>query len=192
MPTKKTIVVPCIVNMRLKTCGETKSLCGTHELDAHDRRFNPADHEEDQRIARCTGCPAACDRRWSPIRGACPRADEMPRGALGNAIGLSRHRVASRSLSEASPGTRSTASRSCVAQPHRRHQRSGLDGVRILESTAADSRACCRAAPEAMVSRLIRCVRSGPKRPLAARAGYRVAVDAGGGLEDAAVPADTA
>ena len=28
MPTKKTIVVPCIVNSRLKTCGETKSLCG--------------------------------------------------------------------------------------------------------------------------------------------------------------------
>ena len=28
MATKKIMVVPCIVNMRLKTCGETKSLCG--------------------------------------------------------------------------------------------------------------------------------------------------------------------
>ena len=27
MATKKTMVVPCIVNMRLKTCGETKWLC---------------------------------------------------------------------------------------------------------------------------------------------------------------------
>jgi hypothetical protein len=25
---KKIIVVPCIVNSRLKTCGDTKSLCG--------------------------------------------------------------------------------------------------------------------------------------------------------------------
>ena len=29
MATKKIIVVPCIVNRRLKTCGETKWLCGT-------------------------------------------------------------------------------------------------------------------------------------------------------------------
>ena len=29
MPTKKTMVVPCIVIRRLKTCGETKSLWGT-------------------------------------------------------------------------------------------------------------------------------------------------------------------
>ncbi len=28
MATKKIIVVPCIVNIRLKTWGETKSLCG--------------------------------------------------------------------------------------------------------------------------------------------------------------------
>ena len=28
MTTKKIMVVPCMVNMRLKTCGETKSLCG--------------------------------------------------------------------------------------------------------------------------------------------------------------------
>ena len=28
MATKKIIVVPCIVNIRLKTCGDTKSLCG--------------------------------------------------------------------------------------------------------------------------------------------------------------------
>ena len=27
MTTKKIIVVPCIVNIRLKTCGETKLLC---------------------------------------------------------------------------------------------------------------------------------------------------------------------
>ena len=40
------------------------------------------------------------------------------------------------------------------------------------------------AAPEAMVARLIRCVRSGPKRPFAAVPRDRVAVDAGGGFED--------
>ena len=40
MTTKKIIVVPCIVNMRLKTCGETKSLCGIHQLDADDEGFD--------------------------------------------------------------------------------------------------------------------------------------------------------
>ena len=28
MAKKKIIVVPCIVNIRLNTCGDTKSLCG--------------------------------------------------------------------------------------------------------------------------------------------------------------------
>ena len=48
MATKKIIVVPCMVNMRLNTCGETKSIVRTNQLDAHDRRFNPADHQENQ------------------------------------------------------------------------------------------------------------------------------------------------
>ena len=45
MATKKIIVVPCIVNIRLNTCGDTKSLCGyinwmrmIERLDAGDRR----------------------------------------------------------------------------------------------------------------------------------------------------------
>ena len=29
MPTRKTMVVPCMVNIRLKVSGETKWLCGT-------------------------------------------------------------------------------------------------------------------------------------------------------------------
>ena len=50
MTTKKIIVVPCIVNMRLKTSGETKWLCGTIELYPHDRRFDTANDEKHQPV----------------------------------------------------------------------------------------------------------------------------------------------
>ncbi len=50
MATKKIIVVPCIVNIRLNTSGDTKSLCGTDELDPHDGRFHAAEDEEQQRV----------------------------------------------------------------------------------------------------------------------------------------------
>ncbi len=49
MPTKKTIVVPCIVNSRLKTCGDTKSLWGTASWMRMIVRLDAADDEEDQR-----------------------------------------------------------------------------------------------------------------------------------------------
>jgi hypothetical protein len=48
MATKKIIVVPCIVNIRLKTCGETKLLCAC--LDANDQRFKTGDHEVGQGV----------------------------------------------------------------------------------------------------------------------------------------------
>ncbi len=48
MATKKIMVVPCMVNMRLKTCGETKLLCGIHQLDANDCGFNAANDEKEQ------------------------------------------------------------------------------------------------------------------------------------------------
>ncbi len=46
MATKKIMVVPCIVNMRLNTCGETKCRMGNGQLDAHDGCFDSADDEE--------------------------------------------------------------------------------------------------------------------------------------------------
>ena len=46
MPTKKTMVVPCMVNRRLKTCGETKSIVREHQLNANDERFDPGDNQK--------------------------------------------------------------------------------------------------------------------------------------------------
>ncbi len=51
MPTKNTIVVPCMVKSRLKTCGETKVIVGNGKLNAHQQRFEARDEEEDERIA---------------------------------------------------------------------------------------------------------------------------------------------
>ncbi len=63
MPTKKTIVVPCMVIRRLKTCGETKWLFGHDELEAHDRRLEPGDEEEDEPGGDVHDARAACGRR---------------------------------------------------------------------------------------------------------------------------------
>ena len=61
----------------------------------------------------------------------------------------------------------------------------GLSVVGIVDPGAQRSPACCGAAPAPSVARLIRCVRSGPKRPVGDGAAHGVAVDAGGRLEDA-------
>ena len=50
MATKKIMVVPCIVNIRLKTCGETKSLCGPMSWIRMMVASTPADHQKHQRI----------------------------------------------------------------------------------------------------------------------------------------------
>ncbi len=44
------MVVPCMVNNWLKTCGETKWLCGNGQLDAHHRGFQPADHQKQDAV----------------------------------------------------------------------------------------------------------------------------------------------
>ena len=58
MATKKIIVVPCIVNIRLKTCGDTKSLCGYISWMRMISRFDPGDARERPGRRGCTGCPS--------------------------------------------------------------------------------------------------------------------------------------
>jgi hypothetical protein len=41
MAMKKIIVVPCIVNMRLNTCGDTTVVVRKHELEPADERLAP-------------------------------------------------------------------------------------------------------------------------------------------------------
>ena len=48
--TKKIIVVPCMVNIRLKTCGDTKSLCGYISWMRMIDRLQSRDHEEAERV----------------------------------------------------------------------------------------------------------------------------------------------
>ena len=47
MPTKKTIVVPCMVNNWLNVSGRHGSRLGQQKLQAHHDRLDPGDHEED-------------------------------------------------------------------------------------------------------------------------------------------------
>ena len=85
MPTKKTMVVPCIVNMRLKTCGETRLFSRNRKLKAHHDGFQARDYKKHQRITDVHqadllvvdgGDPAvqhlqrerACFRRWMSDR----------------------------------------------------------------------------------------------------------------------------
>ena len=50
MATKKIMVVPCIVNIRLKTCGETKLLCGYINWMRMMSGFDSGDDEKEQGI----------------------------------------------------------------------------------------------------------------------------------------------
>ena len=49
MPTKNTIVVPCIVKSWLNTSGESEVVARHRELQAHQERLDAADHQKDQR-----------------------------------------------------------------------------------------------------------------------------------------------
>ena len=44
------MVVPCMVNSWLKTCGRDEMVVRNRQLDAHDRRFQAADHEEQDAV----------------------------------------------------------------------------------------------------------------------------------------------
>ena len=50
MATKKTMVVPCMVNMRLKTCGRNKMIVGNGKLNAHDASLRSRHNQKEQRI----------------------------------------------------------------------------------------------------------------------------------------------
>jgi hypothetical protein len=50
MPTKNTIVVPCMVKSWLNTWGETKLIVGDGKLDAHQHRFDARNQEENESV----------------------------------------------------------------------------------------------------------------------------------------------
>ena len=79
MPTKKTIVVPCMVKRWLKTCGETKLLLRNRELNAHQHGFEAADHEKDQRVADVHQADLLVVDRGDPVvQHLKPSADALP------------------------------------------------------------------------------------------------------------------
>ena len=48
MPTKNTIVVPCIVNSWLNVSGPRNVVARNQQLPAHQQRLDAADHQEHQ------------------------------------------------------------------------------------------------------------------------------------------------
>ncbi len=89
MPTKKTIVVPCMVKSRLKTCGETKVLLGTSELNAHQNGFESGDDEEDERVADVHQADLLMVDGSDPIVHVIEPASLM--GRVDDDLGLRRH-----------------------------------------------------------------------------------------------------
>ena len=64
MPTRKTIVVPCIVNSSLYCSAVSTRAVRARELQADEQRLDAADQEEDQRGACRTGSPIFL---WSTV-----------------------------------------------------------------------------------------------------------------------------
>ena len=74
MATKKTMVVPCMVNMRLKTCGETKSLCGCISWMRMMMASTPATTRKNRRIDDVENSqPLVINRGHPPVKRVNPR-----------------------------------------------------------------------------------------------------------------------
>ena len=158
------------------------------ELNAHHQRFDAGDQQKDERVDDVQNAellvvdgdhPAMQPLQHAPAPRDAALRREMP--AIGKVWSPSR-------LPSVQSGQvrhelrRSARSLSCMA---------GISapGLKCSDrrSTHADSPAYSAAAPAAIVARLIRWVRSGPKRARRRGAGNGVAVDAGLGFKD--VPA---
>ena len=135
MATKKIMVVPCMVNMRLKTCGETKLLCEMHQLDANDERFDSADHEKQQSVENVENAePLVIDRGHPLVKRRRPMACSSicTPGiviAFDDIVGLQLPLAKRLHITHDRIQIR-------VAQFHGRHQRAGFDRVWVLNPEA--------------------------------------------------------
>ena len=161
--------------------GRHQVVVRNHELDAHDRRFNPADDEKGERKADVQ------DAQPLVIDGRHPFVNPIHEGTGDRPV--RRVTRLNQSTSDVPISQRSVSRYAATASISR--SPSPIAGIRDPGLMASGFRIHCRrfagvlsATPEAMVSRLIRCVRSGPKVPVGQRSGYGVAIDAGSGLED--------
>ena len=182
MATKKIIVVPCMVNMRLKTCGETKSLCGTNQLDPHDRRFDPADHEKNKRIEDVHDAQTLVIDGRDPLVQPIDETGETPPAAWAARLNQSTSDVFLLALTEVSPDMRlprPVLDRS-IPSPASWSQVLWRQG---FESTAGDFPAYS-APPRGnrVPAHQVRQIRT--EATIGHRARHGVAVDAGGGFED--------
>ena len=158
--------MPCMVKSRLKTCGETKVLFGIGKLNAHQHRFKARDHQKEQRVADVhqpdllvvdRGDPGVQHLK-PPADAACGRRRRLDRRWPGlpwrPSISLQRHQIGGDSVEIV------------IVEVHRRHQDARLE-VRGVVDQCRRFAGVFGTAPEAMVSRLARCVRSGPNLPVA-------------------------
>ena len=128
-------------------------------------RFDPADHKKKQGINDVQDAkPLVIDGRHPVVKRIDDRAS--PAFMPGNATESVDIACSPQPVSEASANTPSHALSCCSLNPMAGILDPGLiaSGFRIHSRRLSG---VFWAAPEAIVSRLIRCVRSGPKRPLA-------------------------
>ena len=78
MPTKKTIVVPCIVNNWLNVSGAEEVVARVEELPAHQEGLDAADDQEDQAHEDVQDADLLVIDGASPSRGARPSRAGSP------------------------------------------------------------------------------------------------------------------
>ena len=164
MPTKKTIVVPCIVNSWLNVSGPDELVARHEELPAHQQGLDAADDQEDH------GHEDVHDADLLVIDGGHPVVQRPSSRRLGRRLlrragvwfGNGHAHVCSHDSMRASTGNRRSGRTSLLAQAEGRHQAARLDlsAGRAIQSPQIRPRVLATM-PEASVCRLIRCVRSG-------------------------------
>ena len=146
-------------------------IVGHGELNAHQDRFEAGDDQKDERVDDVHqadlfvvdgGQPLVDDveSAVAPVRRLVVSSIASIYRSCGHALLLSGNGLVK--LCEIGGDDVEVV----IVQMHSRHQRAGLHGVWIVDPLAQIF-GCVRDGPEAMVSRLARCVRSGPKRPVA-------------------------
>ena len=185
MPTKNTIVVPCMVKRRLKTCGDSTVLSGK----ASCKRIKVASRPATSRKTRPTPTYMIPRRLWSTVTthscslastGSCPGAPSSGRSSVSEMpfmVSLPKASVASAGTRPADPGR--------GRQFHRRHERSRFERVGIVDPGAQIVwRVLGHAGREGRTTHQMRQI--GPENTIGGRTADGMTVDTGDRLKELA------
>src|SRR5438067_8753484 len=181
MPTRKTIVVPCTVKSRLKTCGETTALPAA----ASCQRITLASRPAIRKNARPATTYMTPRRLWSTVTThswACARRPARSMSGSGAAIGGATTLIAVfPSAKRRQVGDERV--QLLAGELHRRHERAGLQRGGIVHPGAQILRRVGRhARPERRAAHQVREI--GAEHAVGRCAPNRVAVDARDGREN--------